>query len=299
MKIQILNELNNTENFVYNENFLQVISICGDNAETFSQGQFTTDIKALKREPNKVQISAWCNAKGRIIANFFIYFDSQQNKYFLILSADLIDDFILKLQKFILRSKVKLNKENNIFPLIKITDENTLILNLFDNKNSNNSNKSNNSNNFFSRDITNIRKFFFQNGFLLITKNLIELFTPQMINFENFNGICYTKGCYSGQEVIARTHYLQKGQAKRGLVVFSFDIPKHIDNQTPNIPNNILNENSEVIGEVADVFIDENALYFMAVIKLTYDENDNILPLQTLYINNQIFYIETQKNYVL
>lgn len=290
MKIQILNELNNTENFVYNENFLQVISICGDNAETFSQGQFTTDIKALKREPNKVQISAWCNAKGRIIANFFIYFDSQQNKYFLILSADLIDDFILKLQKFILRSKVKLNKENNIFPLIKITDENTLILNLFDNKN---------SNNFFSRDITNIRKFFFQNGFLLITKNLIELFTPQMINFENFNGICYTKGCYSGQEVIARTHYLQKGKAKRGLVVFSFDIPKHIDNQTPNSPNNILNENSEVIGEVADVFIDENALYFMAVIKLTYDENDNILPLQTLYINNQIFYIETQKNYVL
>ena len=138
MKIQILNELNNTENFVYNENFLQVISICGDNAETFSQGQFTTDIKALKREPNKVQISAWCNAKGRIIANFFIYFDSQQNKYFLILSADLIDDFILKLQKFILRSKVKLNKENNIFPLIKITDENTLILNLFDNKNSKN-----------------------------------------------------------------------------------------------------------------------------------------------------------------
>ena len=211
----------------------------------------------------------------------------------MILSADLIDDFILKLQKFILRSKVKLNKENNIFPLIKITDENTLILNLFD------SNNSNNSNNFFSRDITNIRKFFFQNGFLLITKNLIELFTPQMINFENFNGICYTKGCYSGQEVIARTHYLQKGQAKRGLVVFSFDIPKHIDNQTPNIPNNILNENSEVIGEVADVFIDENALYFMAVIKLTYDENDNILPLQTLYINNQIFYIETQKNYVL
>ena len=293
MKIQILNELNNTENFVYNENFLQVISICGDNAETFSQGQFTTDIKALKREPNKVQISAWCNAKGRIIANFFIYFDSQQNKYFLILSADLIDDFILKLQKFILRSKVKLNKENNIFPLIKITDENTLILNLFDNKNSKN------SNNFFSRDITNIRKFFFQNGFLLITKNLIELFTPQMINFENFNGICYTKGCYSGQEVIARTHYLQKGQAKRGLVVFSFDIPKHIDNQIPNIPNNILNENSEVIGEVADVFIDENALYFMAVIKLTYDENDNIIPLQTLYINNQIFYIETQKNYVL
>ena len=87
MKIQILNELNNTENFVYNENFLQVISICGDNAETFSQGQFTTDIKALKREPNKVQISAWCNAKGRIIANFFIYFDSQQNKYFLILSS--------------------------------------------------------------------------------------------------------------------------------------------------------------------------------------------------------------------
>ena len=128
---------------------------------------------------------------------------------------------------------------------------------------------------------------------------MIELFTPQMINFENFNGICYTKGCYSGQEVIARTHYLQKGKAKRGLVVFSFDIPKHIDNQTPNIPNNILNENSEVIGEVADVFIDENALYFMAVIKLTYDENDNILPLQTLYINNQIFYIETQKNYVL
>lgn len=297
MKIQILNELNNagknTENFVCNENFLAVISIYGEDAETFLQGQFTTDIKVLKQEPNKVQISAWCNAKGRIIANFFTYFDSQQNKYFLILSADLIDDFILKLQKFILRSKVKLNKENNILPLMKITDEKSLILNLV------NAEINNKNNIFFSKDITNIHKIFFQNGFLLITKNLTELFTPQMINFENFNGICYTKGCYSGQEVIARTHYLQKGQAKRGLVIFSFDIAKHLDNKMPNIPNDILNENNEVSGEVADVFIDENGLYFMAVIKLNYDENNNIIPLKSLYINNQIFHIATQKNYVL
>ena len=44
-----------------------------------------------------------------------------------------------------------------------------------------------------------------------------EEFIPQMLNLDELGGISYTKGCYTGQEIVARTHYL--GKAKRELVL--------------------------------------------------------------------------------
>lgn len=50
-----------------------------------------------------------------------------------------------------------------------------------------------------------------------------EAFTPQMLSLERLAAFSLKKGCYPGQEIVARTHYL--GQAKRGLVRFEADPP--------------------------------------------------------------------------
>ena len=44
-----------------------------------------------------------------------------------------------------------------------------------------------------------------------------EQFIPQMLNIDQLGGISLTKGCYTGQEIVARTHYL--GQIKRHLFI--------------------------------------------------------------------------------
>ncbi len=55
-------------------------------------------------------------------------------------------------------------------------------------------------------------------GFPWIQAALRDQFLPQMLDIEAFGGLSYTKGCYPGQEVVARTHY--RGKVKRHLRVF-------------------------------------------------------------------------------
>ncbi len=54
-----------------------------------------------------------------------------------------------------------------------------------------------------------------QAGMATIYPETSDLFTPQMLNYPALNAVSFSKGCYTGQEVIARTHYL--GKAKRHL----------------------------------------------------------------------------------
>ncbi len=48
-----------------------------------------------------------------------------------------------------------------------------------------------------------------------INKSQVEMYTPQMISLDILNGVSFTKDCYPGQEIVARTHYL--GEAKKIL----------------------------------------------------------------------------------
>lgn len=52
-------------------------------------------------------------------------------------------------------------------------------------------------------------------GFASVTASTVESFIPQMLNYDQIGGISFTKGCYTGQEIVARTHY--RGQIKRRL----------------------------------------------------------------------------------
>ena len=78
-----------------------------------------------------------------------------------------------------------------------------------------------------------------------LTPTTVETFTPQGINFQLVNGINFRKGCYTGQEIVARLHY--RGSLKRHMYRFEFAL----NNQAlPIAGSELLNGDGKVMGEV-------------------------------------------------
>ena len=61
------------------------------------------------------------------------------------------------------------------------------------------------------------------NGVPWIGHEQSEKFTPHMLNLDRLNALSFDKGCYTGQEIVARTHY--KGESKRRTLLFESDAP--------------------------------------------------------------------------
>jgi len=67
-----------------------------------------------------------------------------------------------------------------------------------------------------------INTFNLPNNLPWLTHETSEEFLPQWLNLDKLGGISFTKGCYTGQEIVARTHYL--GEVKRRLFMATYDI---------------------------------------------------------------------------
>ena len=84
-----------------------------------------------------------------------------------------------------------------------------------------------------------------QAGIAMITQPIFEAFVPQMLNYESVGGVNFKKGCYPGQEVVARSQY--RGTTKRRT--FLFDTPR------PAVPGTDVfaaGTGSEAVGTVAN-----------------------------------------------
>jgi folate-binding protein YgfZ len=99
-----------------------------------------------------------------------------------------------------------------------------------------------------------------------------EQYIPQVLNLEKLNGINYKKGCYTGQEIVARTHYL--GKIKKQIFLVNHN------SKLINVTDKIHDENNEILGEVisSNQTIQEEIIC-LAIIRLDAVEKD-------LYINN-------------
>jgi len=100
-----------------------------------------------------------------------------------------------------------------------------------------------------------------------------ESFVAQMINFQLIDGISFTKGCYTGQEVVARMHYL--GKLKKQMYRIS------IDSTTVPSPGDNLHlegdENKQNVGQIVDAQLnDNNGIDALAVIQISAVEKGNI-----------------------
>lgn len=165
--------------------FLSPISIQGADAAAFLHGQFSTDVTGLA--PGRACLSAWCDAKGRVIATFIL---ARQDEAFLLLAPDDIKEtFVKRLKMFVLRSDVDINNadEEDIpqFPHLPGTDS----------------------------DLS--ETALIRQGIPLLHPGTSGRFLPQELNLDKLDAVSFTKGCYPGQEIIARLRY--RGEAKRRL----------------------------------------------------------------------------------
>ena len=219
--------LSNTTCFMILEH-LGVISVSGDDAQVYLQSLLSNDIKLLNI--NDSQYSSLCTPKGRLLA-FFLIIRTDKNTYRLILPNGLCDSIKKRLTMYILRSRVT----------VANTSENMICIGLTQDKPSLPINTSYHTlPNIFYRGIVispanevdalcnSLIQQQYQpmpsaywewlditSGIAKIEPETQEKFTPQQLNLDITKAVNFQKGCYPGQEVVARLHYL--GKASRRL----------------------------------------------------------------------------------
>lgn len=288
-----------------------MINVSGEDATAFLQGQLTNDIRTVTAQ--RGQLSAYCTAKGRTLATFYIV--SRQGSYYLSLSRDLLEPMLRRLRLYVMRSRVVLEDASTSLvhfgyaapegdqhlkailgtapdriydtvqvqsltilrqpapiPRFKILGELEEARNLWQKLNVNAACVGRSG-----WDYLNILA-----GIPMVTLASSEAWIPQMLNLHLLDGVSFNKGCYPGQEVVARLKYL--GKAKRQL--YRIGIPRCIG--VPAIGTAISSEQDPEAGIILNATLNpEGFVEALAVMKieqttqpLQLDQYDvNILPL--------------------
>ncbi len=217
-----------------------IYKVSGDDAETFLQGQLTQDINKVTQQ--QAQLAAYCNAKGRMFA-FLLLFRDHSNQLYFRINNDIAETVIRRLKMFVLRSKVVFEPMD--FRVFGINDKLAQVLHFADNEppvlgiqscsekiairlpgskryevyvsqtaadaleNTLLAAGAENPSAYLALDI--------RAGLFNIRPALSETILPQTTLLEAYGGIDYEKGCYVGQEIIARSKYL--GSVKRQFMV--------------------------------------------------------------------------------
>ena len=213
---------------------LGVLSVSGDDSATFLQNLLTNDINLLA--DNQSQYSGLCNPKGRLLALFLVIRISE-NQYQLVMPETLCEPIAKRLTMYILRSKVTLSddsKQLTCLGLVQTHDH--LALADVDYQGAVHTEFRNTKLPAATRrwlvickrkHITNLTATLDEQDsqylpanywqWLDITAGLAniypdsqEKFTPQQLNLDLTEAVNFKKGCYPGQEVVARLHYLGK-----------------------------------------------------------------------------------------
>ena len=271
---------------------LSTLSFSGSDAKDFLQGQMTQDINSISDQSYKM--TSILNPKGRIIVTGLI--KEFKGNIFFIISKDLSKDCVQWLSRYILRSDVKisieknyifgLNNENqkqlfkydgnqqqlNISPISM--DHSRCIL-LADDEVSlkDKSIESINESEWILSDI--------KRGLPILSKESSEKYIPQMINLDLLEGISFSKGCYTGQEVVARVQH--RGKIKQRM----FHITAESNKSEIEHQSEIMHENSKV-GSLVNSIMNKNILHSLAVINIDDSEKKLILKGKTLNVNSLI-----------
>jgi hypothetical protein len=251
---------------------LGLLQLSGADTLTFLQGQVTNDVKQLNGQI--AHYSGYCNPKGRLLALFLAF--AHHDHIHLQLPKELIAPIAKRLKMYVMRSKVEVQDVSEsiikiglngtkaielLSPLFSqipqndyelVTLENGAIIKL----------PGNQPRFEIFTDIANAPTIWnslalhakiadatywelqeIQAGIPEVYAKTQEEFVPQMLNLDLLNGINFKKGCYTGQEIVARTHYL--GTVKRRTQL------AHIDSDIASNPgDDIFNSNGDIVGKV-------------------------------------------------
>ena len=222
---------------------LGVIQAQGEDAAAFLHNQLTNDVLLLP--VGQARLAAFCNAKGRMQASFVVL-KTTPDTVLLVLPQDLLGQTLKRLSMFVLRAKVKLTDATAQWQLRGLLGESARAavadaapwqtvswagghaVALYP---------------AVAAEARQPRAFWIGpseqpapegptvspevwawgsvlSGVPFVTRPLFEAFVPQMLNFESVGGVNFKKGCYPGQEVVARSQF--RGTLKRRMArVFS------------------------------------------------------------------------------
>ena len=221
-----------------------LIEAQGEEARDFLQNQFSNDMRLVSESQS--QISAYCSPKGRMLAAFRIF--QQGEKFYLRLPRSILESTLKRLRMFIMRSKVSLEDASDNLVHFGYAGPNAEqhLSNILDNIPTEANTVAENQGLTVIRLPDPTPRFEIhgepntaitlwnqlaqqavpvgadcwtwldiQAGIPEVLPATVEAFVPQMVNLEALDGISYKKGCYPGQEVVARMHYL--GKLKRRM----------------------------------------------------------------------------------
>jgi folate-binding protein YgfZ len=217
----------------------------GEDAAAFLHNLLTNDVNHLQE--GEARHAGLCTPKGRLIATFLIWREGAD--YYLQLSADILPAILKKLSMYILRSKVKLADASAERRLMGVfgtrlgpsgamstapyaggtalrLDDQRCVLALP---------ATAASPDLPAGDLSDWHLAEIRAGIPRIVAATQEAFVPQMVNYEvpAVGGVSFQKGCYPGQEIVARTHYLGKVKRRMVHVKLEKDFPPGTEAFTP------------------------------------------------------------------
>ena len=246
-----------------------VIKVEGPERHSFLHSQFSNEVNNL--HPGEACFANYVTAKGRVIANFLLIVD--QEEIYLILYRDVIDLMIKKLTLYRLRSKVEFTDISDTlavfaeknrppdavpYPLKFISERKKDGLYAYAPDGSDfkllttekaSSEQSIEENDWFLSEI--------KAGVPWVSKETSEVFFPHMLNQEFLGAINFKKGCYPGQQIVARSEYI--GQVKR--------LPALVKGRKPTAPGATLWKNGSEVVRIVNVAYNERDFYALAVVK--------------------------------
>ena len=227
---------------------LGVIRAAGADAASFLHNQLTNDVLLMK--DGQCRLAAYCNAKGRMHASFVVYKRSAE-ELLLIGRQDLLAQTVKRLSMFVLRAKVKLTDATADFQLLglagdalsaalgsvapaalapwqrialNVGEQMADVLTLYPALNQARglwiapNGVASPTGPALSVEQWQVGEV--MSGIAWVEQATFEAFVPQMLNYESVGGVNFKKGCYPGQEVVARSQF--RGTLKRRMArVFS------------------------------------------------------------------------------
>ena len=208
-----------------------LLQVTGDDARAFLHGQLTNDIENLA--PGRARFAGWCTAKGRLLATFLVI--ARADGFLLQLSRDIAPAIAKRLAMFVLRSKVKVTdvtaewaqagtwdaallaslgiavpegygvSETQGALAVALEPGRWLLLATGDAASRLQADA--------AESVWTLAEI--RAGRALISQPVQDQFVPQMVNLERAGGVDFRKGCYPGQEIVARAQY--RGAVKRRM----------------------------------------------------------------------------------
>ena len=302
-----------------------VIRVTGEDNADFLQNQFSNDVRQVS--DSQSQLNAYCSPKGRVLSLFRLI--KQEQAYFLLLPQQRLQPTLSRLKMFVLRSKVQLEDVSDTMGALGIAGENARVVaesilpavpedvdgchfdggvsvikmpgpanrylifagfdklkDLWVKSQAHAAPAASPSWNYWN----------IQYGIPEVLEATSDEFVPQMLNLHSLNGVSFKKGCYPGQEVVARMHYL--GKQKRRMYL------AHVETGSPPQPGeNVYNESNaagQSVGKIVTTTASPQGGYdALVVMQIASVENrDRILTQQNaaLKFKELPYFVEVEGN---